>query len=268
MPNHILKYYSQNGEDYILWKFFNYKRNGLFVDIGAFDGRHLSNTFSFEENGWKGICVEAHPDYFHLLRKNRPNSKCLNYACVGKRNQDYVDFHIEKMGLLSSILDSKEYKEDVRSRYLKRGLRFEGFKSIRVPAATIDELLEKHFEDDVEMDFISIDVEGYEIEALKGFDTEKYSPKVIVVEANSDPARKKIIDYLNNKRGYFFGGRLIENLFFVREKIDLERIRKIEIDCQIEKQVHPLGDAFSTQEYLSGKIVNKMKHNRLVWEIK
>ena len=261
-----VKYYSQNGEDYVLWEFFDYKRKGFFVDIGAFDGRHLSNTYSFEEKGWKGICVEAHPDYFPLLKENRSNSLCLHYACVGERNRGYVDFHVEKMGLLSSILDTRDYNEDVKSRYAKRGLPFEGFNSVSVPAATIDELLERHSGDKVKLDFISIDVEGYEIEVMKGFDTGKYSPRIIIIEANTELARDEIIDYIANKEGYHFAGRLVENLFFVREEIDLERIRKIEIDCRIEKQTHPLGEAYSTEEYLAGKIINETGQNRLIWE--
>ncbi len=62
--NEIYRYYSQYGEDFILWNFFDYKEHGFFIDVGAFDGKHLSNTLSFEEHGWKGICIEPVSEYF------------------------------------------------------------------------------------------------------------------------------------------------------------------------------------------------------------
>jgi hypothetical protein len=76
-------FYSQNGEDYLLSQFFNLKNDGFFIDIGAFDGIHLSNSYTFEKKGWRGICVEANPKYFEICKENRPKSICLNLACVG-----------------------------------------------------------------------------------------------------------------------------------------------------------------------------------------
>ncbi len=267
MRNPTLKYYSQNGEDYILWEFFDYIRTGFYIDIGAFDGIYLSNTYSFEKQGWEGICVEPHPDYFSLLKKNRPNSKCLNYACVGNRNQINIDFQTEQLGFLSSLLNTDEYVNDIKSRYKKKGLEFEGLKTIKIPAASLDELLENHLKSKPDIDFITIDVEGTEIEVLKGFNLGKYSPRVIIIEGNNDAARKKIINYLANESEYLFAGYLIENVYFVREKADLEKIREIEIECQIEKQIHPLGITFSIPGYLNGKVINKEKKNKLLWKL-
>ena len=68
--NEIYRYYSQYGEDFILWNFFDYKEHGFFIDVGAFDGKHLSNTLSFEEHGWKGICIEPVSEYFKLCKKS------------------------------------------------------------------------------------------------------------------------------------------------------------------------------------------------------
>jgi FkbM family methyltransferase len=235
------------------------------VDVGAFDGIHLSNTFSFERIGWQGICIEAHPDYFPLLKRNRPRSLCLHYACVKQPGLKKIDFQLEKMGLLSSILTTADYEDDVRLRYTKRGLPFEGFQTVTVPAATLDELLAAHYDPSVPMDLISIDVEGSEAEVLYGFDVDRYAPRVLVVEANSDPARTKIMDLLIREHNYFYAGQLVENLFFTREESDGRRMRDIEIQCRIERQSHPLGNEYSTEEYLSGKVIDFTKWNRLDW---
>lgn len=87
-------YYSQYGEDLILDQFFKAKNitNGFFVDVGALDGIHLSNTYKFEQDGWNGICIEPHKQYFGLICKNR---KSINYnvAC-GNKNQDNIEFFL------------------------------------------------------------------------------------------------------------------------------------------------------------------------------
>ena len=264
-PGQTVKYYSQNGEDCLLWEFFGPVNKGYFIDIGAFDGIHLSNSYSFEQFGWKGICVEAHPEYFSLLKKNRPRSQCLHYACVRNRNTTTVEFHMEKMGLLSSVLATQEFQEDVKARYEERGLPFPGFRSVEVPAATLDELLEKYLKRKIYIDFISIDVEGLETEVLQGFDAYRYSPRIMVVEANTDAAHHDTIEILTSGHKYLFAGRLAENLFFVNNKQDMEKIRSIELHCRIVKQSHPLGDEYSTPKYLRGKIIDSKKWNRLRW---
>ncbi len=172
---------------------------------------------------------------------------------------------MEKMGLLSSVVTTQEFKEDVKARYEERGLPFPGFRSVEVPAATLDELLEMYFKRKIRIDFISIDVEGLEIEVLQGFDVHGYSPRIMLVEANTDAARDDIVEILTSVHKYLFAGRLAENLFFVNNKQDMERIRSIELHCRIEKQSHPLGDEYSTPKYLRGKIIDSKKWNRLRW---
>ena len=69
MPN----YFSQQGEDYLLWSLFR-KQDvpGFFVEVGALDGLRFGNTYSFEQAGWHGVCNEAHPDYIDLMKKIAP----------------------------------------------------------------------------------------------------------------------------------------------------------------------------------------------------
>jgi len=115
----MIKYYSQSGEDFIAWHYFDFKKNRFFVEIGAFDRIHLSNIYSFEKAGWKGICVEPHPDYYPICKRNRPNSICLQLACVDKESLHQVEFDAEELGLLSGInID----EDDIKERYKKRVL--------------------------------------------------------------------------------------------------------------------------------------------------
>ena len=136
----MIKYYSQSGEDFIAWHYFDFKKNGFFVEIGAFDGIHLSNTYSFERAGWRGICVEPHPEYFPICKKNRPNSICLHLACIEDENIHQVEFNAEKLGLLSGInIDN----HDVEKRYNNRGLEYTPAEKIIVKSTTLNKILKE-----------------------------------------------------------------------------------------------------------------------------
>ncbi len=81
-----MKYYSQIGQDqYYIENIINFKKNGIFIDIGANNGIHASNTATLEfDLGWTGVCIEANPNLIESLTKNRPNSKICNYAAWNK----------------------------------------------------------------------------------------------------------------------------------------------------------------------------------------
>ena len=67
-----MKYYSQAGQDKWVDDFFKSKKDGYFLDIGAYDGIHLSNTYYLEnELGWDGLCIDADADVYNNLDKNR-----------------------------------------------------------------------------------------------------------------------------------------------------------------------------------------------------
>jgi len=63
--------YSQLNQDLWVLDTLKHKRNGIFVDVGAFDGINLSNTYLLEkEHGWNGICIEANSESFKKLKSS------------------------------------------------------------------------------------------------------------------------------------------------------------------------------------------------------
>lgn len=260
--NKNLKFYSQNGEDFLLWKFFNYKKEGFFIDVGAFDGKYLSNSFSFEQAGWKGICVEPNPEIYELLENNRIHSKNINSACLDNNSIKSIMLKSESWGYLSTINNSEEKELDIKQRYKKRGFEFKGFKKINVPATTLNNIIEK-YAINKEIDFISIDVEDAELLVLNGLDLKTVKPKVVILESNTKKSEIEIKDYMT-KNNYHYAGRLIQNIFFVREAQDIQKITSIEINCKIEKQTHPLNEKYSIKAYLDGKIINSKTNNKHV----
>ncbi len=170
------QFYGQRGEDRVAYKYFRRFPEGqlsrTFLDVGSYDGRHLSNTLFFEELGWRGICVEADPAAFKTLVQNR-KCICVNVACSD--HEGSVEFFSEEnrpMGTTSAQAAEK----------LKAGWNFQAAGAQTIPARTVDSLLREHGMPQV--DFVSIDVDGGEVDVLKGFNLAQANPKLICIETN------------------------------------------------------------------------------------
>jgi len=201
----MVKYYGQHGEDYLVNRIFNGKKNGFFVEIGCLDGIDYSNTYFFEQAGWKGICVEAHNDFITKLKTNRKNSTIIHCA-VGEKNIDDVVFYANKIGSLST-LDKKE-----EARWEKNYKEFfTGFEEQHVPMRTLTNIFDE--QQVKEIDFISLDIEGYEVQALTGLDLNKYRPRLFIIEYK-DEEHKAALDVILLNSRYYLLGKIGCNLFY------------------------------------------------------
>lgn len=208
------------------------------MDVGAFDGIHLSNSYSFELGGWQGLCIEAHPRFAQLCRSNRPRASFFEAACVGPETPAEVSFLVESLGLLSGI--RADLTEGMERRYARRGMTFEGFEEVRVPTITLTEALTRANAPRA-IDFISIDVEGTEIDVLRGLDLDRFSPAVLIVEGNTPEADNAIGAYLS-RVGFSAYRRLGQNTFFAIDREVGEKLETTAIDCDIEDSLHPDGE--------------------------
>jgi FkbM family methyltransferase len=191
-----IKGYSQYQQDlYIRETFFRDKNKGIFVDIGAHDGRTFSNTLLFEELGWDGICIEPLPHIFQKLKQNR-KCKCIEGAVVDKE-QEYVDFcSIDGYSeMLSGVIDF--YDERHKKRIIDEGEVHKCTRTkIKVPCLNFNKVITEE-----NIDLLSLDTEGGELNILKSIDYSKYNIKVIVVENNF--AENSILNFLILK-GYTY----------------------------------------------------------------
>jgi FkbM family methyltransferase len=157
--------WSQFGEDLLVWEMFGRAREGAFVEIGAHHPTHISQTYLLETQGWHGVLVEPQPRLAALLRESRPRSKVFEYAVVapGRDSQAYL--------AIPSPSGASAY---VTFEAPSTG-RFE-----RVKTATLDWILEQAGL--AKVDYLSIDIENQELDALRGFNLEKYHPALILIE--------------------------------------------------------------------------------------
>lgn len=145
-----------------------------FLEIGAFDGYSKSNTYHLERfEGWTGILIEPLPAMFDLCRKHRRASSCFDVACVAPGGPSEVA--LVNRGLMSVAPDL--VPEGERERRV--GLASD---SVNARAKTLSAVIdESPFE---RVSFMSVDVEGAELEVLAGLDLSRHCPDVLLVETD------------------------------------------------------------------------------------
>lgn len=192
--------YSLNNLDEKLLKYLNFN-NGFFIEAGANDGISQSNTLMYEQMfNWSGLLVEPSFIKYEECKKNRPNCIVENYALVNENYKEktiYGDFdYFEKHQSLCGQITRKEeyFDEDLKWNLDEKN---KNSKIIEVPCATLNSILEKH--NILHIDFFSLDVEGYEIEVLNGFNVLKYKPKYFLIETGNEYRYNTICSYMFSK---------------------------------------------------------------------
>lgn len=174
---------SLNGIDLKLSKYLDYE-GGFFIEAGANDGFTQSNTYLLERTrGWGGLLIEAIPELFEKCRRERRASVVRHYALVAvDYEESTVDIHYAN--LMSTISDARKTPEALAS-HIGDGLRVQGLEGsyvAKVPARTLTSILDEVAPDQA-IDFFSLDVEGYELNVLRGLDFDRYAPEYLLVEA-------------------------------------------------------------------------------------
>ena len=157
------------------------KEKGIYCEVGALDGKKLSNTFYLEkELGWSGILCEPDKSYQELIRKNRPNNILVTEPIFSKENEEVNFFELEggRSGIDKNLNNEKSYK---------------------LKTTTLNKILKENL-NNKNVNYISIDTEGTEYEIIKELDLDKFYPEIITIEHNYDKEKRdKIYKILKNK---------------------------------------------------------------------
>lgn len=186
----VFKSYSQAGEDRLVDRLLSGKKTGFYVDVGAHDPSRLSNTKRFYDRGWSGINIEPNPDWHKLFAEQRPRD--TNLCCgAGGAMETLTYYEMEQRAL--STFDPKQVA--VAERF---GGKVK--KTHEIPIRTLGNIFEEHVQQPI--DFMSIDIEGLEYEALNSNDWERWRPHLICIEAVSDDnVREELV--LKERDAYF-----------------------------------------------------------------
>lgn len=209
MPN----YYSQLGQDrYLNGNYFKNKVNGVFVDVGAHDGKTYSNSKFFEDLGWSGLCIEPIPSIFNQLKENR-KCICENYAVSDVEGEDEFLLVHGYAEMLSGL--AKEYDPMHLDRIKGEINHYGGSKEIiKINTLKLQTLLDKHNINSV--DFLSVDTEGNELKVLKSIDFTK--TKIFSVSIENNYKDKSINEFLSNV-GFEYVTNLDVDEIYINKKL-------------------------------------------------
>ncbi len=192
-------------EKELVWKFFGQSRTGLFVEVGANDPVAGSQTWHLEQNGWRGVLVEPQSAHFAKLREQRKNSQVFQVACSSPDMEGEMDL----------LLADQDGSSTLRRQRDTHGTHFVGTE--RVEVTTLDKVLQSAGV--AKIDFLSLDVEGHEIEVMRGLDFARYQPALILIE---DGVRDLSKHRFLKSRGYRLVKRTTINNWYVPRDADFQ----------------------------------------------
>lgn len=169
--------FSQFHQDYYLFTqhFKHLKRPGVYMDVASNDAIGISNSYFFDAClGWRGVCVEGNPEYYERIYRLRTCS--LVPTCVARRDGTSVEFGLA--GGAGGVLGESHKHMQVWAERRKE------VHTIKERCTTLERIMSK--EGFVEVDYLSLDVEGLELDVLKGMDWEKTKINVLTVEVSRD----------------------------------------------------------------------------------
>ena len=202
--------YAQEGEDLILRRIFEDKKTpGFYVDVGAFHPKRFSNSYYFYREGWRGINIDAMPGSMELFDKIKPKDINLEIAISDKKERlTYYMFNEPAINGFSKKMSDERVKTG----------KYRIVNEIELEASILAEVLNEYMPEKTEIDFLSVDVEDYDLKVLLSNDWNKYRPKVVLVESwdfdLSNPGNSEVYRFLAD-RGYYFIAKTVATLIFM-----------------------------------------------------
>jgi FkbM family methyltransferase len=203
--------YSQEGEDLILNRIFETKSKGFYIDVGAHHPFRFSNTYLFYRRGWHGINIDATPGSMEVFEKYRPRDISIEVAISSTRGQQ--PFYIFKEAALNTF-DEKRAQD--LTAYGHKVLR-----TVKVESFPLKEVLNLYEESNQLIDFLTVDVEGFDLQVLQSNDWDIYRPTIVLVESQDfdleSPSLDPIYSYLVDLE-YRLEAKTVNTIFFADSK--------------------------------------------------
>jgi FkbM family methyltransferase len=195
-------------EKALVRQYFGNAGRGFFVEVGANEPASIhSETWHLEQMGWRGILIEPNPALFDALVRQRPGSRVYNVACSAPGKVGVAELKIPYVA--DGTIDTGKAALEVEIDHAG----FPAYRIETVKVVTLDSILAENNVSSI--DLLSVDVEGTELDVLKGLDLKRYRPRLILVE-------DKLV-YLNKHRwlkrnGYRLVKRTLFNNWYIPEQ--------------------------------------------------
>lgn len=200
------EHYTEREEEWMIRDYFQDRRGGVFVDVGANHYRNASKTYYLESKlGWTGIAIEPQREFAEGYAEHRPGTKFFPFFVSDVSNNTARLYMVSRSSLVASS------NKDFVSQFTPTGKPDEVRE---VPTITLTDLLDA--QGIRQIDFLSMDIELHEPQALAGFEIGRFKPSLVCIEGLL-PVRQQILDYFA-RHGYVIVGKYIwvdqENLYF------------------------------------------------------
>ena len=215
----VKKSFSSNSVDLIIGELFKNQEKGIYIDVGCNHPFIGNNTYKLFKKGWNGINIDLDYTFIDSFKFHRPKDDNIQIGVSDKSGEQEMYFHHERSAI--NTLENSRGENAILKKNIK--------------TSTLNDIIEKSNFKNKEIDYVSIDVEGFELNVLKGFDLKKYKPKALSIEF-IDPQMKKeefyhqnINNIINSEvykymsdNDYHFVNLLHSDLIFVSKEIFLD----------------------------------------------
>jgi len=216
-----MNFYGEFETDKAIRSYFpDLEYKGTFIEVGAARPDFISLSRHFKENGWTTVGVEANPDFAEL---HRAAGNRIVQCALSNYIADNIDFQIliarDWSGLPGGVVTMEAASALKPYAHvevdLQKGALYKGRKIVKVNVRTLDYLFENQLSDIKKVDVMSIDVEGGELDVLRGFTKKELYPSIFVIECpyeNRGPEETAVLGSL----GYTLVQKHSYNHFYMK----------------------------------------------------
>ncbi len=182
----------------ILAELFQGKRDGCFVDVGAHHPKRFSNTYHFYRfRGWRGVNIDATPGSMRAFQRSRPDDVNVE-AAVSDVPQTLQFFIFNEPALNTFDPKMAAERDGVQGYHVVR--------TVQIQTRTLASLLGEQLPANRAIDFLSVDVEGLDLQVLRSNDWQRFRPTLVLAEDVTASSWKQIgtsaVTHFLEQQGY------------------------------------------------------------------
>ena len=197
-------HYGEFAEDVFIDRIFRKVKKGIYVDVGCYHPFKGSLTFRLFNRGWNGINIDISKTSIDLFKISRNKDTNLNLA-ITDYDGDVFYYENSPINQQNSIIRSNDQQSKIK------------IKCNKLTTVLIENSI-KNF------DYLNIDVEGAELNVIRGLNFDKFSPKLISVENNNllikDYMESEVFKILTNNNYVFINKIGVTNFFIKKDLSD------------------------------------------------